>query len=249
MPNRDFIDHDLYTPREEIARVKMGPGDEPTPAHADLLGAESGGRGVSELNLPLMARHKQVIDQQAAQNAQEIERLRQMQEDLEKEKRDLEDARRKQADFIKGRQEILDHLSQSLVMMERNELKAAQAAELLQNTRTRFRTMLEEITSIREDEWTDETVRERIRDAIVRVDDVRMEYNKSMARVEAVIGGDDRGGEPRHSPVIFDDHRPAPDPERSLGKWFVIGLVVSLPVILTLLVLTVLFLLHGNGLI
>ncbi|MBM4156284.1 MAG: hypothetical protein FJ221_14835 [Lentisphaerae bacterium] len=247
MPNRDFIDHDLYTPREEIARVKMGPGDEPAPPHAEMLATE-GTRGVSELNLPLMARHKQAIDQQAAQNAQEIERLRQMQEDLEREKRELEDARRKQADFVKGRQEILDHLNQSLVMMERNELKAAQVAELLQNTRTRFRSMLDEISAIHEEEWTDDNVRERIKDALVRIDDIRMEYNKSMARVEAVTGGEDRPGEPHHAPVIFDDRRSSPAPERTLGSWFTIGLVVSLPVILTLVVLTALFLMHSAGL-
>ena len=246
MPNRDFIDHDLYTPREEVARVRMGPGDEPAPSHPDLLGTE-GARGVSELNLPLMARHKQVIDQQAAMKAQEIERLRQMQEDLEREKRELEDARRKQADFVKGRQEILDHLNQSLVMMERNELKAAQVAELLQNTRTRFRAMLDEIAAIHEEEWTDDTVRERIKDALVRVDDIRMEYNKSMARVEAVIGGEERGGDLHHTPVIFDDRRSEPAPERTMGSWFAIGLVVSLPIILTLVILTAVFLMHSAG--
>ena len=246
MPNRDFIDHDLYTPREEVARVRMGPGDEPAPPHAEAMASDVG-RGVSELNLPLMARHKQALDQQAAMNAQEIERLRQMQEDLEREKRELEDARRKQADFVKGRQEIAEHLNQSLVMIERNELKAAQVAELLQDTRTRFRAMLDEIASIRDEEWTDETVRERIKEALVRIDDVRMEYNKSMARVEAVLGGEDRAGE--HKPVIFEEHSVPAEPERPLGRWLLIGLVVSLPLIATLVVLTILFLMHSSGVI
>ncbi len=38
MPNRDFIDQDLYTPQEEVPRVRMGPGNDPAPAHTDLLG-------------------------------------------------------------------------------------------------------------------------------------------------------------------------------------------------------------------
>jgi len=48
--------------------------------------------------------------------------------------------------------------------------------------------------------------------------------------------------------VIFDDRRSSPAPERTLGSWFTIGLVVSLPVILTLVVLTALFLMHSAGL-
>lgn len=245
MPNRDFIDHDLYTPRDEVSRVKLGPGDEPTPPQADLLGADIG-RQVGELNLPLMARHKQALDQQAAMNVQEIERLRQLQEDLEREKRGVEDARRKQSDFIKGRQEIVEHLSQSLVAMERNELKAAQIVELLQNIRGRFRAMLDEIADLREDEWDDESVRERIRDAIVRIDGIRMEYNKSMARVEAVMGSENHSVE--HAPILMSEGASSAAP-RTLGQWFTIGLVASLPMILTLLILAVLFLLHGSGLI
>lgn len=246
MPNRDFIDQDLYTPREEVPRVRIGPGNDPAPAHADLLGAD-GGRSVSDLNLPLMARHKQAIDQQSAQNAQEVERLRQMQDDLEREKRELEDARRKQADFIKGRQELFDHLNQNLVAMERSELKATQTADLLQTTRSRFRAMLDEITSIREEEWTDDNVRDRIKDALIHIDDVRMEFNKSMARVEAVIGGE-RGGESPVAPVVFDSRPSAPHPERPLGRWFIIGLMVSLPMIVVLAILAIVFLLHSSGL-
>lgn len=250
MPNRDFIDDDLVQRRDDISRIKMGPGDDPSRGRPEAAAPGAGNaRGVSELDLPLMARHKQTIDLQAAQNAQEIERLRQMQEDLERERRELDDARRKQVDFIKGKQELSGHLAQSLVTLERNELKAAQTAELLQSTRRRFRDLLEELTAIHEEAWTDDTVREEIARALVKIEDARMEYNKSMARVDAVGGGAESSSAGEvHRPVIFEDAAMHHEPERGFGHWFIVGLAASLPLMLTLVALAILFMMHGSGL-
>ena len=246
MPNRDFIDDDLVKPREDLNRIRMGPADEPARAHPDAPAPEGPSRSVSDLDLPLMARHKQTLDTQAAHTAEEIERLHRLQEDLEGEKRQLEDARKKQQDFVKGRRELVEHLHQSMITLERNELKASQLAELLQSTRLRFRAMLEEITTIREEAWNDNNVREEIGKALVRIDDARMDYNKAMARLEAV-GGDERAGGEPHRPVIFEESSPHRETERGFGHWVLIGVAVSLPLIVTLAVLMVLFLMHSNG--
>ena len=248
MPNRDFIDDDLVQRRDDITRIKMGPGDEPARTRVEPT-PDAAARGATELDLPLMARHKQAIDLQTAQNAQEIERLRQLQEDLEREKRDLEDARRKQADFIKGKQELSSHLAQTLVALERNELKAAQTAELLQSTRRRFRELLEDISSIHEEAWTDDTVRSEIAQALVKIEDARMEYNKSMARVDAVAGPPAAApaGDAVHRPVIFEEPSVHHEAERTFGHWFMVGLAASLPLILTLVALAVLLLMHQSG--
>lgn len=239
MANRDFIDDDLIKPRDELNRIKMGPADEPArPGRAEAP-AEGVGRSVSDLDLPLMARHKHVIDTEAAMTTEKLERLRQQQEDLERQKRELEEARRKQMDFLKGKQELIEHLTQSLVTLERNEIKASQMAELLQGTRTRFRTMLDEIKAIHEDEWSDADVREEISKALVRIDDARIEYNKSMARLDAVMGAEEKSGVGEHRPVIFEDSTLHHEVEHGFGHWFFIGVAVTLPLILALAVLFV----------
>lgn len=244
MPNRDFIDQDLYAPRDEVPRVKMGPGDEPPPPHADGLGLESG-RSVSDLNLPLMVRHRHALDQQAAQQAQEVERLRQLQEEIERERREVEEARRIQEDFVKGRRELLDRLAQSLVTVERHETKATQLAELMKATRLQFRAMLDDINAIREDEWTEETIRDRLREALARIDDARVEYNKAVARVEAAIAADGKLSEAPALPYEAPAPRPPPAVERSLGQWFLVGLMASLPAILTAIGILLVVLFRG----
>lgn len=246
MPGRDFFDGDLYARREELPRVKMGPADEPPPPEG-AAGADSV-RGVSDLNLPLMVRHKQALDEQEAQRTQELERLRRIAAELEREKREIEEARTTQESFLRGRQELLDRLSQSIVTIERRELQAVQTAELLQSARTRFRAMLDEIQSIRDEEWTEETIREKLREALARVDDLRMEYNKMMARIEAVLGSGAPEGSAPSAPLVAVPPMvtpAAPRAERTLREWFVIGLMVSLPAIITAIVLVAVLMARG----
>ena len=47
-------------PREDLNRIKMGPADEPPRPH--LTAPDSTARSVSDLDLPLMTRHKQALD-------------------------------------------------------------------------------------------------------------------------------------------------------------------------------------------
>lgn len=248
MPGRDFFDGDLYARREELPRVKMGPADEPPPPEGAPAG--EGGRSVSDLDLPLMVRHKQALDEQEAQRTQELERLRRLATELEREKREIEEARSTQESFLRGRQELLERLSQSVVSIERRELQAVQAAELLQSARLRFRAMLDEIQAIREDEWTEDTIREKLREALARIDDLRMEFNKTMARIEAVLGtaateGERGGSTPLLPPAPLMSTIVPSRSDRSLREWFIIGLMVSLPAIITAIVLVAVLVARG----
>ena len=230
MSKHDFIDQDLIKPREDINRVRMGPADDAPRMRGDAPLPEGVSRSVSELDLPLLARHKQTLDSQSAHNAEELERLRRMQEDLEREKRDLEESRRQHADYEKGKAEVISHLNQSLIYLERNEVKTAQIAELLGATRKRFRDLLNELQAIQENTWPDDRVKEELGKALAAIDDGRMEYNKSMARIEAVLGHETATGD--RPPVIFEEPAHAEPP--AFSHWLKIGVAVSLPVILTL---------------
>jgi len=228
MPGRDFMDHDLYANRTELPKVKLGPGDEPAPPAGAVLQS-----GASDLDLPLLARHRQSLDEEAARQAQELERLRRMEVELERQRREIEEARQNHDQFMQGRKELMDRINQSLVMLERQELKATQILEVLQSTRLRFRTLLDELTAIRPEEWTEENLREKIREALVRMDDMRTEFNKAMARVEALTSDTVQpgGASVAMVPPLASRVAEVP-PERTLGQWFVIGLMVSLPVMI-----------------
>jgi hypothetical protein len=249
MTNRDFVDKDLVRPRDDAGRLRMGPAAEPPPARlrGESPALEGPARQVSDLDLPVMARHKHKIDTQAAQNVEELERLRRRQEELERAKRELEDARRKQTDYEKGKQDLLDAIHQSLVVLERQEIRSSQIIEVLQATRQRSTAMQRDIASIREDEWTEATVRDEVAKALVRVDDARMEFNKSMARVEAMLG-EEQKNVPENRAVVFQESSEGDERDRGFGHWVLVGAAVSLPLILTLAILTIVFLMRGAGL-
>ncbi len=248
MANRDFIDEDLIKPRDEVRRIKMGPGDEPVPPAGDAPPPDGPVRRVSDLDLPLMARHKQQVEQDTARTTEELERLRQRQEQLERAKRELEDARRKQTDYERGRQELVEHLSQSLITIERQEIKTEQLVELLSGTRKRFRELLDDVQSIRDDAWPEASVRDEIGKALVMVNDARLEYNKAMARIESALGGREGAAPAGVNPVVFEDAAPRREAPRGFGYWLGVGFAVTLPLVATLVGLAVLFVLYTMGL-
>ncbi len=240
MANTDFFDDDLIKQRDAAKRIKLGPGDEPVGTVGNLPSSdEVPVRPVSDFNLTRMAKHRHEVEDQVVHAMQELERLRKRQEDLEREKTDLEDLRRRQDEYERGKREMVERFSQSLVSLEKDELQAERMAELLGATRKRFKTMLAELQAINEELWAEGQIREELNKASTVLEDARMEYNKSMSKLDAVSGGKKMGGE--HQPVVFEEGRPVHEAEKPFGHWVKVGFAVSLPIIVVLVVLTVVF--------
>lgn len=249
MANTDFFDDDLIKQRDAARKIKLGQGDEPLAMVNDLSGNdEVPVRPVSDFNLTRMAKHKQEVDDHVATAMQEIERLRKRQEDLEREKRELEDLRRKQSEYESGKREMMERLNQSLISLEKNELQTERLVELLGATRKRFKGLLSDIEAIDEDAWPEDQIRDELNKALAVMEDARLEYNKSMAKIDA-IGGDGDQSSPAHKPMIFEESRyHGIEENRSFGYWMKVGAAVTLPLIATIVVLTiVVFILYAFG--
>ncbi len=248
MANTDFFDDDLIKQRDAAKRIKLGPGDEPVGTLGNVdAGDEVPVRPVSDFNLTRMARHKHEVDDQVVKAMQELDRLRKRQDDLEREKRDLEDLQHRQDDYERGKREMIERFTQNLVTLEKEELHATRLAELLGQTRQKFKSLLDEIQAIDDEAWPEDRIRDELGKAVVVLDDARMEYNKAMAKIDAVMGGKKLGEE--HQPVIFEEGKARPEPEASsFAHWAKIGLAVTTPLIVVILLLSAIYLiLHANG--
>ena len=181
MPGTDFYDEDLQN--REASRRR--------PPADDM--AQGINRPVSDLNLTRMARHKDDIEHQVANSAQELDRLRMRQEEVERERRELEALRKKQDSYERGRQEVGDRLNQSLIMMEKEQVKVQRIVESLNTTRELFTGQLTAIEAIDPESWPDEMVREELGRALAIIDQARMEYNLGMTKVESMLADNDRG--------------------------------------------------------
>lgn len=250
MANTDFFDDDLIKQRDAARRINLGKGDEPIGTLGEIPSSdEVPVRPVSDFNLTRMAKHKQELDDQVATAMQELELLRTRQESLEREKRELEELRRKQSEYERGKREMLEHFSQSLTSLEKDQTHAERLAELLGATRKRFRTMLEEIQGMTEENWPENQIREELSKSLAILEDARMEYNKAMSKIDAVSGAGKKGPA-EHPSGIFEEGRAARDEEKTFGHWLKVGFAVSLPLVTVVTVLTALvLLLHSYGLI
>lgn len=234
----DFYDDDLIRQRDRTTRIKMGPGDEP--GSRDPAGEESIARSVSELNLTRMARHKQDADSQATRAMQELDALRKRQEQLEMEKRELEEFKRKSEEFERGKRDMVANFKRSLTMIERDELEYQRMLEVLDTSRNRFKTMLADLDAINEQSWSDETIRVELTRALGVIEDARLEYNKTMAKIEAVKSERSTGPSSSSvSQVTFDDEASLMSHEKPFSYWLKIGAAFSLPLIATLVVIGV----------
>ncbi len=243
MGGTDFFDNDLSQRRGTIKNATITPGATETGSatkHDDFST-----RPLADLNLTRMARHREEVNTQVATAKVEIERLRRKQGDLEREKQVMEDLLEKQGQYERGKQELIDKLSESIMSLQKLEEHASRQTEIYSANRNRFAQLLEELQRLDDSGWTDEIFREELNKAVVQIDGARKEFVKAQAAVEAVGG----------PAALFDETRPRASFQddleasgtRTFGEWIKIGLAVSLPLIVALVVMLVVLYVRGSG--
>ncbi len=247
MASTDFFDDDLVQKREPQRRLKMGIGDEQPPPTPPTVAADVlPGRPVSDLNLTRLARHKEEVEEHVAKTTEELERLRQRQDDLEREKRDLQELRQRQDDYERGKRDIIEQLEKSLLTLEKEEIKTGQLADLIAATRKRFKNMLAEIQSVNDETWKEDSIRNELGKALAIIENSRLDYKKSMARIQSVTETDTKPG--AGGAVIFEEPGLRGGEPQNFAHWFKVGLAASLPLIVIVVILTLLgFYLQSRG--
>ena len=223
----DFFDDDLVREREAALKIKLDdegaaiPRDGHIPSSRDLPN-----RPVGDLTLTHLARHKQEVTEQMVDKAQELDRLRARQEELEGERRLLEEMRQKQEAFDAGRRELKDRLQASL-------------AQLLDETRRAFRDRLDEVLALKEDEWDDANLLDELNRALALLDSVRTDYTKALARIDAIRPSSGDGAPVAERRPVFAGA--SPEGGQGFGYWLSAGLAFTLPLMVVLAVLAVIW--------
>ncbi len=227
----DFFDEDLARERKAALKIKLdgdgagAPRDGIIPSSRDLPN-----RPVSDLTLTPLGRHKQEVTEQMVDKTQELDRLRARQEELERERRTLEEMRKKQEAFDTGRRELKGRLSESLARMEKDQLQTERLGQMLEETRRLFRERLDEVSALNEEEWGDESLLDELNKALALLENVRADYNKAMAKIEAIHPPTPAGAASSARVLAFNE-----EPGLSLenaqgfGYWLRAGLAFTLP--------------------
>ena len=223
----DFFDDDLKPASENPQEEK-----EKRP------GAERG----AETAPGRLARHKEDLAGKVSNSTNELERLRRVQAELEREKAGLESLARKQEEYERGKQEMIEKFDRSLILIEKEEVQAAQMAEIMASMRQRFRDTLAELRKINEDRWPEDKVPDELNKSLAVLEDAREVYKKGLAKIEAARWQD--SGIKRPEPLSYDSGAGELGAKAGFGYWFKVGLAVTLPLAVVIVVLFIVNLVH-----
>ena len=224
----DFFDDDLSTGGE-----KRGGDDPDKKPGLERAPSEAAGAG-------RLVKHKEDLSAKVSDSLNEIDRLRRRQEELEREKSGLESLTRKQEEYERGKQDIIEKLDRSLILIEKEEIQAAQMAEILSTTLARFKEALNELRQIDEERWSDEGFTAELNRSLTLVDDARELYKKGLAKIEASRWHDAAGrkGETAGLDRAVSGHGVS----GTFGYWLKVGMAVTLPLTIVLATLFVIYL-------
>jgi len=185
------------------------------------------------------------IDSQVQKAQEQLLQLKRQQEQIEKQKRELEELGRRQEEFDRGRAEMTDKLTRSLVVLEREAYEAQKKMEQLRATRESFGQHLDLLESIDPKTWNPAELNKELSRALSTVDDARAEFSQQRSRLQAATS------EQNHEvplPETSSGYESTSSSAHTFAQWLQIGFAFTLPLIIFALIAFIAFFwMTGHG--
>jgi len=171
---------------------------------------------------------REEVDSKVAEAQQKLAELKRAQEELERERAALEETRRRQIEFQTGRQEMIQHLTRGLGLLEEAEQNARHEAEQMARSLAAFREALTRLQAIHEESWTRDNFNVELTRALTTIENARMEWNSARLKFPVL---NQSGASARAAPAA--PSAPAwPLAEQSLADLCKLGLALTWPLAL-----------------
>lgn len=131
---------------------------------------------------------REEVETRVSEMQQKLADLKRAQQELERERASLEETRRRQAEFTQGRQEMLQHLTRGVALLEETEFAARRDAEQMAKTLLDLREGLVKLQSVQEETWTRENLNVELTRASTIVENARMEWNAARLKFSILSG-------------------------------------------------------------
>lgn len=163
----DFVDRDYQVARSGTPATTPGPAPSLAPTSAPSV---------------RRAPTREELDSQLTATQQQLAKLREAQEQLERARAAVEELRRKRAEYQNGRDEMLQHLTRAIGILEKTELDARREAEQASRSLEGLRLAIHQVNALNEQAWTEETWDSELNKALVTLENARMEWNSARLR-------------------------------------------------------------------
>jgi chromosome segregation ATPase len=204
----EFIDGDLQDPRSPHPSV------------------------IADNSRAARAPSREEVDSRVAEAQQKLSELRRAQEELERERASLEETRRRQLELKTGRQEMIQHLTRGVGLLQEAEFCARRDAEQMSKTLVGFREALEKIQAVQEETWTQDNFASELTRALTTLENARMEWNAARLKFDVLAGNTSV------EPVTTETAKAAPVSvlaNCSLGELCRLGFGLTWPIVVVLL--------------
>ncbi len=184
---------------------------------------------------------REELEAQVSTAQQRLAELKRQQEELERERAAVEEARRRRVEFQTGREEMLQHLTRGVALMEESELVARRDAEQMTKSLGALRDALAKVQSLSEENWNKENWQTEMTRALTTLENARMEWNAARLKWPLLDG-------PKEAPATTEP-APAQKPfsqfsQMGIGELCWLGFALTWPVTVVVLVLIVVVLLR-----
>lgn len=152
---------------------------------------------------------REELESKVHETQQRLEELRRVQGELERERVALEEARRRRSEFHMGREEMLQHLTRGIGLLEESEFAARRDAEQMAKTLGELRDSLMKVQALSDQGWTQEDYSVELTRALTTIENARMEWNAAQLKWPALSGSN-----------VENEERPAAGAGKSLGAGF-----------------------------
>jgi hypothetical protein len=169
---------------------------------------------------------REELEAKVGETQQRLQELKRVQEELERERAALEEARRRRTEFHTGREEMLQHLTRGIGLLEEAEFGARRDAEQMAKTLGELRDALVKIQTLNDQSWTQDSYGVELTRALTAIENARMEWNAAQLKWPVLSGP---GGEGNPPAPEASSVGPASLDSLSFGQLCRLGLALSWP--------------------
>lgn len=126
------------------------------------------------------------VDLEVKEAQERLLKLRQEQEEAERQKQHLEELQIKQDRFVTGKRDMSEKLAKSIAALERELYDAQKLVEELSTAKDSFNHHLEILKAQQPERWNRTQVNAELDRAIVAIEDAQGDYSKGMRRLAAL---------------------------------------------------------------
>ena len=131
---------------------------------------------------------REELESKVGETQERLAQLKRAQEVLERERTALEEARRRRVELETGRQEMIQHLTRGIGLLEEAVIVARRDAEQMGRAMADFQEALGKVQSIQEQTWTEENYNVELTKALTAIENSRMEWNSARVKLPVLSG-------------------------------------------------------------